>query len=40
MLYTEQEKKEIERIQEVFAEHIRQSRILICSGLTRWAMCG
>ena len=25
MLYTEQEKKEIERIQEVFAEHIRQS---------------
>ena len=35
MLYTEKEKHEIERVKEVFAEHLRQSLILNCSGRTR-----
>ncbi len=40
MLYTEKEKHEIERVKEVFAEHLRQSPDLNCSGRTRWAMSG
>ncbi len=35
MLYTEKEKHEIERVKEVFAEHLRKALILNCSGRTR-----
>lgn len=36
MVYTKTEKDKIERVRELFAEHIQKAPILICFGQIKW----
>lgn len=40
MIYTETEKKELDEVRRVFAEHLRRARIMSCCGRTRWVTSG